>query len=397
MLDYRQSMTSIQDSNGFQNDFSERGRKIIDGSISYQYKSHISEIKTLKQQLKTFLVYGQYHDYDDNDPIFQLCIQTPINHENPVAKACYSCSKKGGDDVTCEFCGYKSCTECTQKKRKFPGQPVMDKASKLKKGKICKVCERKFQLKILHLREMSKIADKEQTIENLNKQLEGNQSSLEQIKRECQDKRQQIMRAEAQNNNIQEQQNLDIERMEDLVKSGQGQIKKTETQIQDLINKNQDMKSKKKQKEENLKSVEKQIDKKNECMDRLAKELKYLSAKFNQIRAQLFEESQKGPIMGTYQSNYLNTNVKDDIREDPNIPLIIKNRTERKTSQQQSRHADRMLHTDARTNSSRSNQHLDHFATASILKANRNSGGLNKKMNDNIDKKACCESNCNII
>lgn len=36
--------------------------------------------------------------------------------------------------------------------------------------------------------------------------------------------------------------------------------------------------------------------------------------------------------MNTYQSHYLNTNAKDDIREDPNIPLLIKNRTERKTS-----------------------------------------------------------------
>ncbi len=78
--------------------------------------------------------------------MFEISTANPQTFKNP-SKACYTCNKSGGDDITCKFCGYKSCKDCTSKKRPFPGQLARDDG-KVARGEICKVCERKFQLNI---------------------------------------------------------------------------------------------------------------------------------------------------------------------------------------------------------------------------------------------------------
>ena len=95
------------------------------------------------------------HDFHTNDPIFTLCTTTPtsanVNTPSKDKKLCHSCKKTGGDDITCAFCGNKSCKDCAQKKRPFPGQPaITNSKEKLAKGVICKVCERRFQMNIFY-------------------------------------------------------------------------------------------------------------------------------------------------------------------------------------------------------------------------------------------------------
>ena len=50
---------------------------------------------------------------------------------------------KNGAENKCDFCGFKSCKDCTKKKRQFPEAPS-DADKKLQKGVICKMCDRKF-------------------------------------------------------------------------------------------------------------------------------------------------------------------------------------------------------------------------------------------------------------
>jgi len=49
---------------------------------------------------------------------------------------------KNKDGKNCNFCGNLCCSKCRDKKRLFPNKSNTN--SKLEKGDICKVCDRKF-------------------------------------------------------------------------------------------------------------------------------------------------------------------------------------------------------------------------------------------------------------
>lgn len=45
--------------------------------------------------------------------------------------------------VYCTFCGFANCVKCTKKTRLYPQQPAGQK----ERGKVCKLCDRKFLIK----------------------------------------------------------------------------------------------------------------------------------------------------------------------------------------------------------------------------------------------------------
>lgn len=98
-------------------------------------------------------------EFDENDPIFY--VQRPKNsseyhNTNDGCNTCGTAWVKTSDlqNSHCHFCGISNCKNCMKKTRKFyqdrrssfanqqnPGE------SDVLRGKICKVCDRKFFIK----------------------------------------------------------------------------------------------------------------------------------------------------------------------------------------------------------------------------------------------------------
>lgn len=74
----------------------------------------------------------------------------------------------------CEFCSYSNCKQCLTKTRLFPmaALPLSNKEQSQRRGKICKLCDRKFFIKALLLKTSDKIEAQNVTIENLYTQID---------------------------------------------------------------------------------------------------------------------------------------------------------------------------------------------------------------------------------
>lgn len=80
------------------------------------------------------------YEFNQNDPIFFMAKATE-NFGKTTVK-CLSCSVtplKDKDPNVCSFCGNIVCNACYTKQRPFPN--AKDKGDR---GKICKLCDRKF-------------------------------------------------------------------------------------------------------------------------------------------------------------------------------------------------------------------------------------------------------------
>eukprot|EP00347_Sterkiella_histriomuscorum_P006022 403354369 len=415
MLDIRDSVKERSGTLHDQNDFSERGRKFIDGQFDFQVKTHQFEVKNLVKQLSQVLVYGTLHDYDKEDPILKLCIQTPHSHKNPD-KNCYSCSKTGGDDITCNYCGYKSCKDCTQKKRPYPGQPIQQQQGKQKllRGIICKVCERKFQLGVFHARETSIIVRNEEQINQLNQNLKAKQATLEGVKKECNDIKSQMMKIDNDQVNFQERIKIDIEKLEDLVVAQETTIQRTENKINDLIQQNEQSKIEKKNQEENIKQLKKQEERKNEEQEKLEREYKLLMKiiqKYRQIEVDAQRQAQQtnynqaknqgSNSLKNNQYNMSDGNPNEDQllfekKDNYQIPKLIQNTRSRQVSQNVRTESNQELRFDTKS-SSMQNQ-LDHFHAASLsTKDGSKSQKKEKKVSKQEDKKSTCKSGCQLF
>ena len=87
----------------------------------------------------------------DKDPIFFL--SAPYRKKTKLG-ACQSCNdyifEKDSQMHFCEFCGVSNCKNCFYKERMFPRARINADGMKLK-GKICKLCDRKFIVRQMQL------------------------------------------------------------------------------------------------------------------------------------------------------------------------------------------------------------------------------------------------------
>ena len=119
--------------------------------------------------------------FDENEPIFFMTKPRSKQEYHNTPNGCNSCLspwQKQSDLSYCEFCGISNCKKCTKGSRKFLGvstkKTTRESQSKLNKskdsktdesegrGRICKVCVRKF-----HIKEMVQDSSKLIYVQNL--------------------------------------------------------------------------------------------------------------------------------------------------------------------------------------------------------------------------------------
>ena len=162
--------------------------------------------------------------FDEKEPIYSLEKVCNPQGGDQSNKQCFSCLKPNGADVLCQFCGNKSCKECSMKKRPFPGQKPPDNGDSnqdeqqvailgdaLVKGQICKVCERKFQMHIFWFNRVPLILGQEDQIKMAYLEHKRKVKELDTVKKECQDQRQELVSIGTQRLNYEEEKRVEIE------------------------------------------------------------------------------------------------------------------------------------------------------------------------------------------
>ena len=109
-------------------------------------ESRIDEIddQDVVPNLTTFMVGKVQFDYDENDPIFN---RLGPNMNKTETEVCPTCQENPIDKkkVYCEYCACANCKTCCQKTRIYPN--AKQGVNKGPRGNICKLCERKFQIR----------------------------------------------------------------------------------------------------------------------------------------------------------------------------------------------------------------------------------------------------------
>ena len=99
--------------------------------------------------------------FDERDPIFLLAKQNSNLTKTPECGSCQKVVfKKDKEIIYCQFCGVSNCGNCAYKERPFLKARIQADGKK-PRGKICKLCDRKFFVKQL-IHETSQISKKEE-------------------------------------------------------------------------------------------------------------------------------------------------------------------------------------------------------------------------------------------
>ena len=113
-----------------------------------------------------------------NDAIFNMEQGCKVRFDDGEAKChvCLAAKLKQGFKNYCSFCGLRACEKCCYKVKQFkkeentPGPPAS--------GKICKHCDRKFQMRDMYVNFASKIIDAEKIYEAEEKHLDEEEQDL---------------------------------------------------------------------------------------------------------------------------------------------------------------------------------------------------------------------------
>ena len=95
---------------------------------------------------------------NDKDPIFLL---NGPNSKRINTEFCVSCvdhifENDNDERQYCQFCGQNNCEECLYKERMYPRGRI-DADGQKPRGKICKLCDRKFLIREIQLDTSMKI------------------------------------------------------------------------------------------------------------------------------------------------------------------------------------------------------------------------------------------------
>lgn len=106
-------------------------------------------------------------DYSDTDPIFFL--NGPGRKETRTG-ACVSCRdfvfESNSQMRFCSFCGNSNCANCLYKERMYPRGRINADGQK-PKGKICKLCDRKFLVRQMQLETAMTISKSKQEVRRM--------------------------------------------------------------------------------------------------------------------------------------------------------------------------------------------------------------------------------------
>lgn len=122
--------------------------------IERKKKIYDQEKEEHLQQVRNVHVYDEIFIYDTQDPIFDLKneqkeavgFDKDFIADNAKATSCYICTLSIKKEKICNFCALRSCRDCCYSKRAYPKQELLGGDVEPAKGRICKVCDRKFQM-----------------------------------------------------------------------------------------------------------------------------------------------------------------------------------------------------------------------------------------------------------
>ena len=107
-------------------------------------------LRVLEQKSSNFVMGLHSHTYSHTDPIFSLT--GPIaESQRQAIKKCPSCRHEfsnRGEMVFCTFCGRSNDEKCLKKTRIYPQAPPGQGGKPAARGKICKLCDRKFRVHV---------------------------------------------------------------------------------------------------------------------------------------------------------------------------------------------------------------------------------------------------------
>jgi hypothetical protein len=106
-----------------------------------------ARLDTLKGREKFMRIGNNQFDLNDKDPIY--FISKPEKKQTKT-KACVSCRdfifSSDSQMRFCTFCGHSNCENCLYKNRVYPRSKIDENGLK-PRGKICKLCDRKFLIR----------------------------------------------------------------------------------------------------------------------------------------------------------------------------------------------------------------------------------------------------------
>lgn len=109
-------------------------------------------LDVLIQQSRTFRFNETEFSFDEDDKIFFLSGPNPAKNMVPKCTSCFEPFKDYKNVIYCTFCSLSACKKCTKKTRLYPlakPDPDIDKKKReeVTRGKICRLCDRKFLIK----------------------------------------------------------------------------------------------------------------------------------------------------------------------------------------------------------------------------------------------------------
>ena len=148
-----------------------------------------TRLESLRGGDKLMKIGNNQFEMSDKDPIYFL---TGPNKKQTKTTACVSCRdfqfKNEKQMHYCQFCGKSNCENCMYKERMFPRGRI-DADGKKPLGKICKVCDRKFLMRIMTLENAVAMQKTKQQVKTLDNLLdEAKRENLTQIEERDQDR-----------------------------------------------------------------------------------------------------------------------------------------------------------------------------------------------------------------
>ena len=125
-----------------------------------------SRMGVILEASRIFLMGDREFIFDENEAIFFMDKPKSSNEYHNTPEGCNSCEAKWNKvsdlkDSHCDFCGISNCKKCLKKTRKFiettarvsltnrPTRSSLSAAEMEGRGKICKLCNRKFHIKAM--------------------------------------------------------------------------------------------------------------------------------------------------------------------------------------------------------------------------------------------------------
>jgi len=131
---------------------------LLDTDVSMEMEAEIEEIdEEIKSfKMNEFKIGNQNFIFNAEDPIFTCPGEKKEKRELNDCGTCKIVSLTKKTMVFCQFCGDANCKDCCNKNRFYP-RAKLDNNGDKPRGRICKLCDRKFLVRAILLESQAKV------------------------------------------------------------------------------------------------------------------------------------------------------------------------------------------------------------------------------------------------